>query len=250
MAGLKSSMTVFMMMMMVAAIQMQTSTAQTRHVVGDALGWTIPPNGDAAYTIWASQQTFRVGDTLFFNFTTGLHNVAEVSQAAFGPCTTANPISINPAGPATVTLTAAGAHYYICTVGTHCQIGQKLAINVSAPAVAPTTPPPVVAPTTPPPAAAPTTPPAATPTPTATPAPVSPPASTPAPTPATAPTTPPTSPEAPTPAGATPPSPTTSGPSPASDTTPPPPPPPSAATRSLTTAVVPATFLAFALALF
>ncbi|KAI3803003.1 hypothetical protein L1987_31151 [Smallanthus sonchifolius] len=246
MAGLKSSMMVFMVMTMVAAIQMQTSTAQTRHVVLDALGWTIPSNGAAAYTTWASQQSFRVGDTLFFNFTTGSHNVAEVSQAAFGPCTTANPISINPTGPATVTLTTSGAHYYICTVGSHCQIGQKLSINVTAPAAAPTTPPPAAAPTTPPPAAAPTTPPAATPTTTPTPAPVSPPA----PTPGTAPTTPPTSSEAPTPTGATPPSPNTSGPSPASDTTPPPPPPPSAATRSLTTAVVPGTLLAFALALF
>ncbi|KAJ0515361.1 putative Phytocyanin domain, cupredoxin [Helianthus annuus] len=64
MAGLKSSMMVLMMMIVVASMHMQSSMAQTRHVVGDALGWTIPPNGAAAYTTWASQQTFRVGDTL------------------------------------------------------------------------------------------------------------------------------------------------------------------------------------------
>ncbi|KAJ0817343.1 putative Blue (type 1) copper binding protein [Helianthus annuus] len=134
MAAMKSSTTMFMMMMLiVASMQMHSSLAQTRHVVGgDALGWNIPSNGAAAYTTWASQQTFNVGDTLFFNFTTGFHNVAEVSQAAYGPCTTANPISTITTGPATVTLTAAGPHYYICTVGTHCQIGQKLSINVSA----------------------------------------------------------------------------------------------------------------------
>ncbi|KAJ0491520.1 putative Blue (type 1) copper binding protein [Helianthus annuus] len=189
MAAMKSSTTMFMMMMLiVASMQMHSSLAQTRHVVGgDALGWNIPSNGAAAYTTWASQQTFNVGDTLFFNFTTGFHNVAEVSQAAYGPCTTANPISTITTGPATVTLTAAGPHYYICTVGTHCQIGQKLSINVSAATATP--------PTTPPPA-----------------------------------------------------SPTTSGPSPNGETTPPPP-SPSTAARSFT-AVIPATFLAVALAFF
>ncbi|KAK1417238.1 hypothetical protein QVD17_26363 [Tagetes erecta] len=240
MAGLKSSMMVFMLMM-AASMQMQSSMAQTQHVVGDALGWTIPSNGAAAYTTWASQQTFRVGDTLVFNFTTGIHNVAEVTQSAFGPCTTASPISITTNGPASVSLTTAGAHYYICTVGTHCQIGQKLAINVSGPAVAPTTPPAAPPTTTPPPATSPTT------TPSPTPAPVSPPTTTPTPAPGPSTTTPPTPSEAPTPAGATPPAPETTGPSPASDTTPPSPPSPSAA-GSLT--VAPAALLAFALALF
>ncbi|KAJ0864985.1 putative Blue (type 1) copper binding protein [Helianthus annuus] len=177
MAAMKSSTTMFMMMMLiVASMQMHSSLAQTRHVVGgDALGWNIPSNGAAAYTTWASQQTFNVGDTLFFNFTTGFHNVAEVSQAAYGPCTTANPISTITTGPATVTLTAAGPHYYICTVGTHCQIGQKLSINVSAATATP--------PTTPPPASPPTTPPTTTPTPPA-PTPVSPPTTNPSPAPA------------------------------------------------------------------
>ncbi|GKD15771.1 cucumber peeling cupredoxin-like protein, partial [Tanacetum coccineum] len=102
-----------------------------RHVVGDALGWTIPLNGEATYTTWASQQTFNVGDTLLFNFPTGFHTVAEISQAAYGPCSSINTLSFNPIGPATVTLTRPGAHYFICTIISHCQIGQKLTINVS-----------------------------------------------------------------------------------------------------------------------
>lgn len=64
MAGSMKSCMVMLMMMMVASMQMQSSIAQTRHVVGDALGWTIPPNGAAAYTTWASQQNFTVGDSL------------------------------------------------------------------------------------------------------------------------------------------------------------------------------------------
>ncbi|KAI3524444.1 hypothetical protein L1887_03099 [Cichorium endivia] len=249
MAGMKLSMVIFMVMM-IASMQMQSSMAQTRHVVGDALGWTIPPNGAAAYTTWASQQNFTVGDTLVFNFTTGMHNVAEVSQAAYGPCTTTNPISITTSGPATLTLAAPGTHYYICTVGTHCQIGQKLTINVGAAAAAPTTPPPAATPTTPPPAA--------TPTPAPTPAPVSPPTTSPTPAPAPSTATPsptPTSSPAPSPVGASPPAPPTSGPSPSGSTTPSPagdttPPPPSPSNAASLIAAVPVTFLAVALAFF
>nr|GEZ53084.1 hypothetical protein [Tanacetum cinerariifolium] len=96
--------------------------SQAAHVVGDALGWTIPPNGEATYATWASQRTFKVGDTLVFNFTTGFHTVAEVSQAAYGPCSLINILSLNPFGPATVTLTQSGAHYFICTIISHCQL--------------------------------------------------------------------------------------------------------------------------------
>ncbi|KAI3701505.1 hypothetical protein L6452_26635 [Arctium lappa] len=112
----------------VASTQFQTTVAQTRHVVGDTLGWGVNPA--AAYATWASGQNFTVGDSLFFNFTTGFHDVTEVTQGAFGPCTTTNPINTTTTGPATVVLTTAGAHYYICTVGLHCQNGQKLSINV------------------------------------------------------------------------------------------------------------------------
>ncbi|KAI3701506.1 hypothetical protein L6452_26636 [Arctium lappa] len=129
MTGLKSI--VLLVVMIVASLQLQGTMAQTRHVVGDALGWTIPSGGAATYTTWASQQIFTVGDTLLFNFTTGLHNVAEVSQAAYGPCSSTNTLSLNPTGPAIVRLTRPGNHYYICTVVSHCQIGQKVAISVS-----------------------------------------------------------------------------------------------------------------------
>lgn len=101
-----------------------------------------------------------------FNFTTGAHDVAEVTRDSFDSCNTANPISLTTNGPANITLSAAGEHYYICAVTGHCAGGQKLAINVSA-----ANPPPRQA--TPPPAA--------------TPAPV--PARSPAPSPSSAPKT-------------------------------------------------------------
>ncbi|KAK9064621.1 hypothetical protein SSX86_016003 [Deinandra increscens subsp. villosa] len=130
MTALKSP-AVLLVVMMVASFLPQSTVAKTRHVVGDASGWSIPPGGATTYATWAAQQTFTVGDTLFFNFTTGLHTVAEVSQPAYGACSSINTLSLNPTGPTTVTLTRPGTHYYICTVVSHCQIGQKLTINVS-----------------------------------------------------------------------------------------------------------------------
>ena len=77
-----------------------------------------------------------------FNFTTGAHDVAEVTKAAFTACNGTNPISHETEGPADIDLETAGEHYFICTVGSHCSLGQKLAINVTTnSSTSPTTPP-------------------------------------------------------------------------------------------------------------
>ncbi|KAL2500710.1 Blue copper protein [Forsythia ovata] len=118
--------------------------------VGDALGWLVPPGGDAAYRTWASTKTFTVGDVLVFNFTTGIHDVAEVNKAGFDSCSGTSPISISTNGPTNITLRSAGEHFFICTIPRHCDAGQKLAINVLAsstsPAPQPATPPPETTP--------------------------------------------------------------------------------------------------------
>ncbi|KAJ8536225.1 hypothetical protein K7X08_034626 [Anisodus acutangulus] len=110
----------------------QDVTAQTAHMVGDNMGWIIP-NGASAYTDWAAGKTFRVGDTLVFNFRTNNHDVQRVQKTSFDECNSQNAIgSPIMTGPANVTLDTAGDHYYICTFGTHCRNGQKLAITVSS----------------------------------------------------------------------------------------------------------------------
>ncbi|ONI16229.1 hypothetical protein PRUPE_3G086500 [Prunus persica] len=177
------------------AVFVQCVAAQTVHVVGDSLGWTIPQSGQQ-YVTWASANKFAVGDFLimpdviillvrtttwhchvvvpyhsiisphtrrsliilqFFNFATNAHDVQEVPYASFDSCSSDNTIGSSiTTGPANVTLTSAGDNYFICTYGTHCQSGQKLAITVSAaaPGASPSgptsAPPPPPPPTTPP----------------------------------------------------------------------------------------------------
>ncbi|KAK4791640.1 hypothetical protein SAY86_032053 [Trapa natans] len=113
----------------------QSSTAQTTHVVGDELGWLVPPGGPIAYETWAAQQTFMVGDVLVFNFTTGEQDVARVTKEAFAACNSTNPISLQTTGPFNYTLVTAGEYYFIGTMdnGNRCALGQKLAINVTVP---------------------------------------------------------------------------------------------------------------------
>ncbi|KAK4404164.1 Stellacyanin [Sesamum angolense] len=157
-------------MTLALAAMLNSSSAQTTHVVGDSLGWLVPPGGEVAYRTWAASRTFTVGDVLVFNFTTGIHDAAEVSKTSYDSCNSSSPISIYTNGPATITLSSAGEHHFICTFNRHCDLGQKLAINVSAtstpPAPQPATPPPAPTPETTPSPAVPTTPPpAATPAP-------------------------------------------------------------------------------------
>jgi len=121
---------VVLSLVVVAVALVQGSRAET-HVVGDTLGWTVPQGDSAAYTTWAANQTFAVGDVLLFNYATGAHDVVEAaSKTAYDSCSATKALSTENTGPTNITLTA-GEHFYICSFGTHCSLGQKLAINVS-----------------------------------------------------------------------------------------------------------------------
>ncbi|KAG2384185.1 Umecyanin protein [Vigna angularis] len=117
-------------MLFAVATLLQGSMAQTRHVVGDFAGWTIPPRGAATYIAWVSGKTFVVGDTLMFNFTNGHHDVAKVTKSVYDTCNGGNTLFTIASSPAIVALNETGEQYYICTFGSHCSLGQKLTINV------------------------------------------------------------------------------------------------------------------------
>ncbi|XP_019255718.1 PREDICTED: cucumber peeling cupredoxin-like [Nicotiana attenuata] len=210
------------------------------HVVGDSSGWGIPSGGPSTYANWASQRTFRVGDTLVFNFATGAHDVAKVTKSAYDSCSSTGPVTLITVGPANITLNSTGTEYFICTFGQHCSAGQKLAINVTASSTSSPSPAPSPA-TTPAPSPVPTP----TPTPTSAPTPSSTPSPTPMPTPTPSPS-PSMGPSAPTPtpsgsAGSSPSSSPTTGPitpgtTPSAETPPEgliPPPAPSSAPRNV-----------------
>lgn len=65
-----------------------------------------------------------------FNFANGQHDVAKVTKSAYDSCNGANTLTMLTNSPATVTLNETGEQHFICTIGTHCSLGQKLSINV------------------------------------------------------------------------------------------------------------------------
>ncbi|KAI4380649.1 hypothetical protein MLD38_006816 [Melastoma candidum] len=118
-------------MLVAAAALLRPSVAAT-YVVGDSLGWIVPPGGPIAYETWAAMHSFEVGDVLEFNFTTGDQDLARVTKEAFDACNSSNPIFLQTTGPYNYTLSTAGEYYFIGTMDRHCFLGQKLAINVTA----------------------------------------------------------------------------------------------------------------------
>lgn len=65
-----------------------------------------------------------------FKYNRQFHNVMEVSRQDFESCNSSSPILTYTTGYDSVELTAAGHHYFMCSIPGHCHAGQKLDIFV------------------------------------------------------------------------------------------------------------------------
>ncbi|CAN6162685.1 unnamed protein product [Urochloa humidicola] len=107
-------------------------------VVGDvAFGWDSGVN----YASWARDHAFlAVGDVLVFQYVSSQHNVYEVSESTYRSCDTGGGNSGVRAkytsGYDRVVLAEPRSYWFICDFPGHCLGGMKLAVNVSAAAVA------------------------------------------------------------------------------------------------------------------
>ncbi|GMJ13670.1 hypothetical protein like AT5G07475 [Hibiscus trionum] len=95
------------------------------YVVGDTSGWDISTDIDS----WAAAKTFNVGDVLLFQYSSS-HSVNEVTKESFETCNTTNSLTTFSNGNTTVTLSSAGARYFVCGNRLHCLGGMKLQVNV------------------------------------------------------------------------------------------------------------------------
>ncbi|KAL9261613.1 Umecyanin-like protein [Drosera capensis] len=139
MAGKYSTIRANGIFVLVCLAVVQLCSAQTVHVVGGSTGWGIP-SSSSFYSTWAASQTFRVGDVLEFNFTTGFHSVATVTKSAYDTCNVTSPLALSTTGPVNITVES-GTQYFFCTYPGHCDKGQKFTVSASA-----SSPAPVVAP--------------------------------------------------------------------------------------------------------
>ncbi|KNA18428.1 hypothetical protein SOVF_070830 [Spinacia oleracea] len=118
------------MSMMVALVFVVLITEQvcaTQHIVGGSGGW----DESTDYDSWAKGQTFKVGDTLVFKYTPGLHSVVEVgSESDYKKCDTSNAANSMNGGNDVVKLDKVGSRYFACGTSGHCSAGMKLKVDV------------------------------------------------------------------------------------------------------------------------
>ncbi|XP_016651838.1 PREDICTED: umecyanin-like isoform X2 [Prunus mume] len=126
-------------LLLVVAVALLKGAAADNYTVGDDLGWTIPPAGSIAYKTWANKKSFQIGDTIVFNWT-GNHNVGGVaSKEEYDKCTDPGIVF----GPGVrIEINSTDTLYFICTVGDHCERGQKVTITVGSAANNSSPPPP------------------------------------------------------------------------------------------------------------
>nr|XP_008389837.2 mavicyanin-like [Malus domestica] len=119
---------VMVLAMTLAAVTMMLHTTEAaEYVVGDDLGWTVPPGGAASYASWAAKYSFVVDDILYFNFTEGEHTVALVTKENYEICNTTDPL-FKLDGPSALQFLASDTFYFTCTFAGHCAGGQKVAV--------------------------------------------------------------------------------------------------------------------------
>ncbi|KAI6702821.1 hypothetical protein NL676_011957 [Syzygium grande] len=106
------------------------------HNVGDSTGWTQGYD----YSTWAASQTFNVGDTLVFTYTS-LHSVDQVSKDDYTNCNSGNALQSYSGGSNSITLSSAGTMYFICPTAGHCSGGMKLAVTIASSSTTPGSPP-------------------------------------------------------------------------------------------------------------
>uniref|UniRef100_J3M1N5 Phytocyanin domain-containing protein n=1 Tax=Oryza brachyantha TaxID=4533 RepID=J3M1N5_ORYBR len=95
--------------------------------------YTIKWASGGNYGDWSSKNAVAVGDSVVFKYGSP-HTVDELSEADYKSCSFTSPVTSDASGSTTVTFDAAGTRYFACAAaaGSHCSMGQKVAITVSA----------------------------------------------------------------------------------------------------------------------
>ncbi|KAK6137746.1 hypothetical protein DH2020_028498 [Rehmannia glutinosa] len=113
---------------LILLLELSSGSYGLQHIVGDSI-WSIPPTNDF-YTNWSSSNSFHIGDTLYFDFDSGLYDVIQVSRGEFDSCTGNQAFKAFMDGPAIFALSRKGVFYFICNVSNYCDLGQKVSVIV------------------------------------------------------------------------------------------------------------------------
>ncbi|MQM08063.1 hypothetical protein Taro_040918 [Colocasia esculenta] len=124
--------------------------ASEQFKVGGDEGWRQPdPKNTDMYALWAGRTSFRVGDSIYFEY--GNDSVLLVDKRGYYHCNTTNVTAAFHDGRTVFNLDKPGLLYFISGEPGHCKNGQRLIVDVTAPAPSHhrPSPPPLPAPATP-----------------------------------------------------------------------------------------------------
>ncbi|XP_019463329.1 PREDICTED: mavicyanin-like [Lupinus angustifolius] len=102
----------------------------TEFEVGGKNGWVIPKSKehDQMYNHWASQNRFRIGDTVVFKYKKD--SVMGVTEEEYETCKSSYPLFFSNNGNTVCKFVRPGLFYFISGVSGHCDRGQKVIIKV------------------------------------------------------------------------------------------------------------------------
>ncbi|KAL6960488.1 hypothetical protein U1Q18_038251 [Sarracenia purpurea var. burkii] len=97
--------------------------------VGDIDGWAVPPSNDSKiYNDWASENRFRVGDTIHFRYKKD--SVMEVKESEYKKCNSTHPHFFSNNGNTVFKFQRPGPFYFISGAAGHCERGQRMIVKV------------------------------------------------------------------------------------------------------------------------
>ncbi|KAF5468965.1 hypothetical protein F2P56_013072 [Juglans regia] len=97
--------------------------------VGGDHGWVVPKSkNDQLYNQWASENRFKVDDTVYFKYKKD--SVLVVSEEEYEKCHSVHPLFFSNNGDSVFKLDRPGLFYFISGVSGHCERGQKMIIKV------------------------------------------------------------------------------------------------------------------------
>ncbi|KAL1289056.1 hypothetical protein HN51_057502 [Arachis hypogaea] len=104
----------------------------TEFEVGGHDGWIVPKSrdNDQMYNQWASQNRFKVDDTLRFKYSKD--SVLVVSEEEYESCRSTKPLFFSNNGDTVFKFEHPGVYYFISGVRGHCDKGQKMIVKVLA----------------------------------------------------------------------------------------------------------------------
>ncbi|KAK2357696.1 early nodulin protein [Trifolium repens] len=102
----------------------------TEFEVGGRIGWVVPnsKDKDEMYNQWASQNRFKIDDTIRFKYEKD--SVMVVSEEEYERCKSARPLFFGNNGDTVFKFERPGLFYFISGVSGHCTRGQKMIIKV------------------------------------------------------------------------------------------------------------------------